>query len=64
MAIICVKGNRKCDRCMDCRLESNVLYYCTACGDGIYGGEDYVDINGKPYCLNCAMFKTAKKEDL
>lgn len=37
---------------------------CEGCGQPIYVGEDYYDINGEPYCEDCVhdMRKVAERD--
>lgn len=33
--------------------EPEVAYRCIKCGDEIYVGDDYFDIDGEPWCEDC-----------
>lgn len=33
--------------------EPKPVLHCAGCGDGIYEGEEYYEIDGKTLCLNC-----------
>lgn len=40
--------------------EPPVAYVCFCCGEAIYAGEEYYDINGVPWCQGC--IHDARKE--
>ena len=55
MGYICIKGNRECDGCMNCKPSQH--YYCPICGKEVYETV-FVDNNGDVIgCENCAEIK-------
>lgn len=37
--------------------------YCQLCGGSIREGDEYIDLSGDSYCMNCVTVKTAEVED-
>ena len=53
--MMCIKSNRECDGCMDCKPEQH--YYCPVCGEEVYETV-FVNNNGDVIgCENCAEIK-------
>jgi len=43
MAMTCISGARECTGCMACQ-EQEAICECAVCGEGIYDGDDILDL--------------------
>jgi uncharacterized OB-fold protein len=55
MAYMCVKADRECDGCGDCRPDPH--YYCPVCGEEVYETVFVSDVGEVIGCENCAGIK-------
>ncbi len=51
------------DRCPNAVHEA--IHWCCLCDSEIYEGEDYLDLDDGPVCMDCVSYhkKTAERED-
>lgn len=52
MSYMCKYRNKECDSCGECQPEPKLT--CNTCGEPIYEGDPYFEIDGFEYCTECA----------
>lgn len=50
------------ERPLDPPTESAPWGECECCGEPIFWYEDYINVDGTPYCMRCAVRRTAGDE--